>query len=169
MEVNSVNTRNASTGTSAADAASAENAADIRHLVRELTLRQQKFERHLERKMRVDHAGLAVMEYLISHGPQTPTTLARQLDVSTAAMTLVLDRLEAAGHVSRERHPSDRRKVLITPSAESATRAYEYVEPLIAGVEEAINRLAPAEREIVQSFFAEFVSVYARVSEENAG
>lgn len=46
----------------------------------------------------------------------TPVDLARHLGVSSASMTALLDRLEKSGHLLRRPHPSDRRKVLVTPT-----------------------------------------------------
>lgn len=48
-------------------------------------------------RLQVDPAGLAVMDHLVHVGPTTPTDLARRLDASTAATTLVIDRLAAGG------------------------------------------------------------------------
>ena len=54
----------------------------------------------------------------------TPVDLARHLGVSTASMTALLDRLERSGHLERRRHPSDRRKVLVStpPHADEEMR-----------------------------------------------
>ena len=92
---------------------------DIRARVQQVAVRQQKFERYLARELAVDAVGLEAMDHLITIGSATPTELARRLDISTAAMTLVLNRLEAAGHVRRERHPSDGRKLVVTAAEES--------------------------------------------------
>ena len=43
----------------------------------------------------------------------TPAELADELSVARASMTSFLDSLERAGFVTRERHPSDRRMVII--------------------------------------------------------
>ena len=46
-------------------------------------------------------------------GPLTPGKLAECTGLTTGGVTVVLDRLEKAGHVRRERNPQDRRSVLI--------------------------------------------------------
>src|ERR1041384_7613970 len=48
---------------------------------------------------------------LIMTTPMTPGSLAKALNLSASATTSVLDRLERAGHVVRERDPEDRRRV----------------------------------------------------------
>lgn len=137
---------------------------DIRGQVQQLTLLQQRFERSLARELAVDAAGLETMDYLISSGTSTPTELARRTGLSTAAMTLVLNRLEQAGHVRRERHPSDGRKLVVTPAERSAHQAEHLVEPLIAGVESAIAALTPAERQTVETFLAGVIDAYDRAT-----
>ena len=62
----------------------------------------------------IDPTGAAAMHEIIlaeqQHDPLTPTMLARLLGISTASGTAVIDRLTAAGLVSRAPHPIDRRK-----------------------------------------------------------
>lgn len=44
----------------------------------------------------------------------TPKHLAAELDLSTGAITAMVDRLDKAGHVERIAHPTDRRSQLLT-------------------------------------------------------
>lgn len=55
----------------------------------------------------------------------SPHELASHLGISTAATTVLLDRLVSAGHVERVPHPSDRRGKLVvpTPHAYEETRS----------------------------------------------
>jgi DNA-binding MarR family transcriptional regulator len=46
----------------------------------------------------------------------TPSDLTRRLGISTASMTALIDRLEASGHARRERHPTDRRSIVVVPT-----------------------------------------------------
>src|SRR3954470_18923323 len=99
-------------------------AAGIRDRLRQMSAEQQDFARLMAAHLGVDAAGLAAMYLLSSGGPATPTEGARALKISTAATTLVLNRLESAGHVHREPHPTDRRKVVVVPSPASVDTAY---------------------------------------------
>lgn len=133
---------------------------DIRARVQQVGVRQQRFERHLARALDVDAAGLEAMDHLISHGQSTPTELARRLEISTAAMTLVLNRLESAGHVTRERHPSDGRKLVVTAAERSSDRAYDLVLPLIEGIEDVVAGMDATERAAVQAFLDRLIGIY---------
>lgn len=133
---------------------------DLRAKVQQIAIRQQRFEQHLAAELEVDRAGLEALDHLMTTGPATPTELARLLGVSTAAMTLVLNRLESAGHLRRDPHPSDRRKLIVTASDETSQRAYDHVAPLIQGVESLIESLAEADRGVVEDFLDGLLAAY---------
>lgn len=133
---------------------------DIRARIQQVTIRQQRFERFLSRELGIDQGGLEVLDHLLSTGPATPTELAHKLEISTAAMTLVLNRLEAAGHIRRERHPSDGRKLIVTASPQIATDAQARVTPLIDGVEDVIGTLSAGEAAVVASFLERLIGAY---------
>ena len=133
---------------------------DIRARVQQLTMRQQRFERSLAKRLAIDAHGLEAMDNLIALGPLTPTELAHRLDISTAAMTLVLNRLEDAGHIRRERHPNDGRKLLVIASEASADQAQNMVLPLVEGVEALIASMSASEREIASRFVDELIRLY---------
>jgi DNA-binding MarR family transcriptional regulator len=50
---------------------------------------------------------------LLMAGPQTASAIARQVRLTPAAVTALIDRLEARGFVRRKPDASDRRKVLV--------------------------------------------------------
>ncbi|MEU8614597.1 MarR family winged helix-turn-helix transcriptional regulator [Actinoplanes sp. NPDC048791] len=54
------------------------------------------------------------MTLLEVHGPLTPGRLAELTGLRTGTVTGVLDRLEGAGFVRRDRDPHDRRKVIVS-------------------------------------------------------
>ncbi|WP_171162457.1 MarR family winged helix-turn-helix transcriptional regulator [Streptomyces sp. I05A-00742] len=136
----------------------------IRDQLQNLIRRQQRFERYLGRQMHVDPAGLAVMDRLVSAGPATPSELARELSTSTAAMTLVIDRLADAGHASRQPHPSDRRKVLVTPAERWEEAAFEHIEPLVMGIGEIARSMTAQEQATVVAFLERAVAAYDRAT-----
>ena len=135
-------------------------ADDIRRRLQRLTASHEKFERAVERDLDVDAAGLATMDLLITRGPATPTELARKVEVSTAAMTLVLNRLERSGHITRESHPTDRRKVVVAASEASTIRAHDSFQPLVRGVATLVDSMDTDERLVVAKFLAELLAIY---------
>lgn len=74
-----------------------------------------------------------ILSYLQSVPAGTPTSpgdIARVTDLTTGAVTGVIDRLEANGYVTRERDPHDRRKVIVRP-AEGSKKIAEAFRPTI--------------------------------------
>ncbi|MFD0557491.1 DNA-binding MarR family transcriptional regulator [Stackebrandtia endophytica] len=59
----------------------------------------------------VDHKALGV---IVRDGPMAASRLARQLAMKPSAVTGLVDRLVAAGYVTRNSDPLDRRRVLIS-------------------------------------------------------
>lgn len=121
---------------------------------------QQQLRRLMQNALGVDSAGLNTMIHLAKVRTDTPTAIAGTLDTSTAATSLVLNRLEAAGHISRQPHAHDRRKVVVAPAPESLASAYECVRPIIDGIDHVSASLTPAERSTVAGFLEAVVHVY---------
>ncbi|MGB3407398.1 MAG: MarR family transcriptional regulator [Jannaschia sp.] len=61
--------------------------------------------------------------YLARRGPATMRELAAELSMSPQATTGLVDVLEAEGLLAREKHPTDRRKVVIRVNEHSAAAA----------------------------------------------
>jgi DNA-binding MarR family transcriptional regulator len=59
------------------------------------------------------------MTLLQTYGPLTPRQLAEHTGLTSGTVTGVIDRLESTGLVTRKPDPHDRRKVVVTPSAEA--------------------------------------------------
>lgn len=133
---------------------------DIPGQIHQLTLRQQRLEKQHSATLGTDVAGLDVLGHLMVTGPATPTDLARHLGISTAATTLVLNRLETAGHISRERHSTDGRKLLVRPMEASAARASQQVAPLISDVEQLTATLDAKQQRTIADFLSQVIACY---------
>lgn len=79
---------------------------------------QQEATRQLE-SVTAEH-GISLADYLViaiirrsPGGTCAPSTLSARLHRTTGGMSLTLDRLEAAGWLTREQDPSDRRRVIL--------------------------------------------------------
>ena len=94
------------------------------------------------------------------NGPLTPGRLAELTGLTTGSVTGVIDRLERAGFVGRERDGADRRKVRVVPlpgaSARLAAERYDRIHQLDA----ALDRRDRAELEVIARFLEELVRRY---------
>ncbi len=134
----------------------------IRHRLMQLLSEQLRFRHVVQDVLGVDYAGLSTMIHLAQVGSDTPTAIAGTLETSTAATSLVLKRLEASGHISRQPHPTDRRKVVVAPVRESLAAAREHSRPVTEGIDELVAALTPEERATVAAFIDGLVTVYQR-------
>lgn len=75
---------------------------------------------------------------LVATGPTRPTAIAHRLDLSPAAVTQLLDRLEGRGFVHRAVDPNDRRSTVISLTREG-TRTYRRAVGEIRGLVRQIS------------------------------
>ena len=119
-----------------------------------------EFEAHVGRELDVNPTDLQAMEHLISSGPLSPTELARRLGISTAAVTAVVDRLVAVDHVSRAKHPTDRRGVLVVPAPNSVAKAMSTLMPMIMGIDKVLDDFSAAEQATIAAYLERVLEVY---------
>jgi DNA-binding MarR family transcriptional regulator len=129
----------------------------ISHLTREIG-------KTIGETLGVNVTDMAALEQLLNNGPLTPSQLAERLKVTTAAATQIVDRLERAGHVSRERKTSDRRKIFVVPVEASVERAFEQLAPMLDGLDGVIAGLTPAERQVIEGFLDQVVDIYRNLA-----
>ena len=83
---------------------------------------------------------------LSEHGPMGVAELARRLGVSSPATTVLVDRLERAGHVERVRDTVDRRRVRITDTAQGRAATLQAWLPAIGRIDEVCRSLSASEQ-----------------------
>ncbi|MBF4572266.1 MarR family transcriptional regulator [Herbiconiux sp. VKM Ac-1786] len=132
----------------------------ISQQLRDVDALSRAFERRLGSVLTVNQTDLTAMEHLIQDGPLTPSELATRLKVSTAASTLVVDRLVALGHAERHPHERDRRKIVVVPARASVDRTVQELLPVILGVAAIVEDMSEEDRAVVSTFLDRVASVY---------
>lgn len=94
-----------------------------------------------------------------------PSELARRLHMTTGATTTLLDRLEARGHVARERHPTDRRKVIVRVTPHARDEVLMHLRPMTEDVMAAAERLTDEQRQTVVTFLDELARIVGKHSD----
>lgn len=98
-----------------------------------------------------------LVEYLLSAeraGREVrPTQIARHLGISSASTTALLDRLERSGSLERAVHPTDRRSILIAPTAAAEDKLASTVDRY----EQELRRLSRALEPRTRASVAEFL------------
>lgn len=112
---------------------------------------------------------LNALGFLVSPGPNaaapTPGKLGQALNLSSPAVTALVDRLEHSGHVTRRRGQSDRRQVelAMTDSARSVGR--QLFMPLAVRLGQALENYSPEELALVERFLRDMTNATAGAKE----
>jgi DNA-binding MarR family transcriptional regulator len=77
-------------------------------------LERDRLRTALARQLGIAVADLDALEHLELAGPLSQRDLAERLLLSSGAVTFLVDRMEQAGLVQRQPHPTDRRATLVT-------------------------------------------------------
>src|SRR5262245_7983228 len=77
------------------------------------------------------------LDLISRQGPLSPSTLARRAGLHPATVTGILDRLESAGWIARERGPADRRAVTIRALPDRGKEVYQ----LFSGMNSAMDSI----------------------------
>ena len=89
-------------------------AEEITWATRRLDIAMSRLMVAFSRAVGISVPEMLALEHLDADGSLGPSELARRLQMTTGAVTALVDRLEASGHAARAPHPSDRRRVVIT-------------------------------------------------------
>jgi DNA-binding MarR family transcriptional regulator len=98
--------------------------------------------------------------------PQAASAIAREVRLTPAAVTALIDRLERRGFVRREADPNDRRRVLVRATDKTAKLTAEVYQPIGRAGEELLATYSTAELEIIDKFAREALALQLRMTDE---
>lgn len=108
----------------------------------------------------INATDLNCLNLLSFSGAMTAGELARATGLTTASITGVVDRLESAGFVRRERDRADRRRVVVTIVIEKAVREVASVfAPMVADWQELATRYTDDELRLIVEFYGQMEQV----------
>ncbi|MEU7474525.1 MarR family transcriptional regulator [Lentzea sp. NPDC042327] len=140
---------------------------DVMHRLRDWVVAFTTLNQHLAAWMRLpasDANALGQVIWAAEAGtPLSPAQLSHQLGMTTGATTILLNRLEAAGHLLRTRESTDRRRVTLRPTPASRDHARRFLG--LAGTEIAgvLRETSPAELRTVAAFLGRMTSAATSV------
>lgn len=85
-------------------------------------------------------------------GPITAGEIGTHLGLSSGAVTGLIDRLEAAGWVRRERDPADRRRVIVHLSHDQGAALWAVYQPLAEAIEAFRDDLTDRDLRVIVEF-----------------
>ena len=98
----------------------------------------------------------------------TAGRLGEAVDLRSASVTALVDRIEKVSHVRRVRDPEDRRRVGLEVSESAMAAGDEHFGGLARDLVEAMQRYTDAELAVVHRFLAEMTAVVQRHSRSPA-
>ena len=122
----------------------------------------------LARRMRMHPTDVSAMSHIAaSDGRLGPRELSGRLGITPAAMTDVVDRLEAAGHLQRRRDTTDRRRVCLVPTESAVSEVRGQLRRLLDRLDALTEDFTPAERDAIQRYLAAATEAYHRFTTED--
>ncbi|WP_182524104.1 MarR family winged helix-turn-helix transcriptional regulator [Nocardioides dongkuii] len=115
------------------------------------------------RRSGLSETELVALEHL-TDGPVGPSELARRLQVSAAASTGIVDRLEARGHVQRTAHSADRRRTEVHLTDSGREEVLGHLMPMLVALRALSEELDEQEHAVVQRYLRGAVAAFDRVS-----
>jgi DNA-binding MarR family transcriptional regulator len=112
--------------------------------LREVLRADAEASRALAARLEVGMSDVLALQYLMV-GPLGPVELAHRLGMRSASVTLLLDRLERAGHVRRLPHPEDGRRKVVEATDRARADVLTALRPLTDGITQAAAGLSPTE------------------------
>jgi DNA-binding MarR family transcriptional regulator len=107
---------------------------------------------------------MSALFYLFTEGTSTPTELASRLQITTASVTELVERLGRAGLARRAPHPHDRRKVVLSLTDAAQQQVGAMFERIAVSTAHCTSLLAADGRETVLRFLHDLALAYSATS-----
>ncbi len=114
------------------------------------------------RRADLSHSELRALELLIgsAHGP---VELARELGVTSAAASGIVDRLCARGHAVRHPHEHDKRRTEVRITDSGREEVLSYLVPMFTALAELDAELSDDERAVVDRYLRGAIAAMRRM------
>ena len=117
----------------------------IRRLVSGAVLNNQR----IASSLGINATDLQLLNILETEGGVSPKRLADRSGLTTGGITVAVDRLEKARFIKRERHPTDRRSVIIRALPEPMTRITSHFEDNRARTDAILSEFGDRDLEVL--------------------
>jgi DNA-binding MarR family transcriptional regulator len=113
------------------------------------------------RRLDLNPSEVDAMEHLMGD-PIGPVELSRRLHMTSASATVLVDRLEDAGHVVREADPHDGRRRVVRPTLQGKQSVYAQIGPMVADLVAVEDGMAEHDRAAVVAYLERVLGVLER-------
>ncbi|BCW34215.1 hypothetical protein StoSoilA2_02710 [Arthrobacter sp. StoSoilA2] len=131
-------------------------AVDVLNALRVYRVSEQAMRRRTRSAMGMGEKDLLALRYLFEAEAagkvMKPKDLGDRLGITSASMTTLIDRLVESGHIRREPHPSDRRALILRPTAGSDQEVRHTLGGMHRRILDVASALSPEEARVVMDF-----------------
>ncbi|MCX4763328.1 MarR family transcriptional regulator [Streptomyces sp. NBC_01275] len=112
-------------------------------------------QQEMAQRLGLNVSDLTCFAYVLQAGENLLTAgdLATRVQVTTGAVTGILNRLERAGYVTRRPDPEDRRRVRVAAVPSAVARVHAFYEPYYARLNTLFADYSPAEIAVLTDWF----------------
>ncbi len=140
------------------DGGSQEMLGDIVTMLgRRLTVYTSLYQTALAERLKLSLADVKALELVIEFEPVTTGQLACLAGISSGGTTAVIDRLESSGFIVRDKHPLDRRIVVIRSVAQKCTEIERHMRSVAEDVAHIGANYEHEQLSAVHAFLAQCV------------
>jgi len=125
----------------------------------------QAYDEAVGERLGLNAAERRTLSFLFS-GPQPAGAIAAAVSLTPAAVTALIDRLEARGFLRRERSVEDRRKVMVDITDEARGATDRYYMPLAAAGERFMQSFTDGELEVALAFLKGATEIQQKALDE---
>lgn len=138
---------------------------ELTRAVREVVLASERYRLGVARQeLGVGAIEMMALAHLFMEGPRTPGELGRRLQITSASVTELVDRLERAGSVRRAPHATDRRKVLVELTDHARERVSRSFDRYAGATTDCVAGLDDGERAVVLRFLTSVAAAYDAIT-----
>ena len=141
----------------------------VLNALRQYRTAEQAMRKRTRAAMKMNENDLLALRFLMESGRRgqqvSPTALARRLEVSTASITSLLDRLERAGHVERRPSPADGRAIIVVATESSHAEVRHTLGDMHERMKAVADQLTPDEANAVVRFLSLMTESLAEVDQ----
>lgn len=139
-----------------ADEARTRRDIDVLNALRQYRSAETSMRRRTRTSMGMGETDLIAIRYLLQAEKLgravSPKDLAAKLEISSASVTVLIDRLVKSGHVERRPHPTDRRAIIVAPTHHTNTEVRDTLGLMHERMIEVAESLDPDEAAAVVRF-----------------
>ncbi|WP_339323260.1 MarR family transcriptional regulator [Paenibacillus sp. FSL W8-0194] len=125
---------------------------DLVYELRQNSARAVMLHQLVSEKLGLNATDHKCLDFLNRTGPVTAGQLAELTGLTTGAVTNVIDRLEQAGYVVRDKDPKDRRRVVVKPAEGSSSRISPQFESIMQSTLQILSRYDEEQTRLILEF-----------------